>query len=316
VTILNRAAFPFADLALARRLERVEALSTARFVEARARLDPSSGAGWIEVAGAYAIYDGVASPVTQTFGLGTSAALDAADLERIEAFFRERGAPVYHEVSPLADPAVVALLTSRGYQPFEFTSVLFRPVSGETPTPASTAELRHRNSDTETPTPELRHRNSDTETPTPELRHRNSDTEGPARVRVRRIDPGEADLYAQTAAAGWGEFGYGDFMRDMARVGAAADGGHLFIAEIAGRAVATGALNIHERVAHFAGASTVPDARGRGAQSALLGERLRYAATLGCDIATMGAVPGSGSQRNAERNGFRVAYTRIKWRLP
>jgi hypothetical protein len=28
----------------------------------------------------------------------------------------------------------------------------------------------------------------------------------------------------------------------------------------------------------------------------------------------MGAQPGSGSQRNAERNGFRIAYTRIKWR--
>ena len=30
----------------------------------------------------------------------------------------------------------------------------------------------------------------------------------------------------------------------------------------------------------------------------------------------MGAAPGSSSQRNAERHGFRIAYTRIKWRLP
>ena len=29
----------------------------------------------------------------------------------------------------------------------------------------------------------------------------------------------------------------------------------------------------------------------------------------------MGALPGSASQRNAERNGFRIAYTRIKWAL-
>jgi hypothetical protein len=27
----------------------------------------------------------------------------------------------------------------------------------------------------------------------------------------------------------------------------------------------------------------------------------------------MGALPGSGSQRNAERHGFRIAYTRIKF---
>jgi hypothetical protein len=29
----------------------------------------------------------------------------------------------------------------------------------------------------------------------------------------------------------------------------------------------------------------------------------------------MGSLPGSGSQRNAERHGFRIAYTRTKWRL-
>ena len=28
-----------------------------------------------------------------------------------------------------------------------------------------------------------------------------------------------------------------------------------------------------------------------------------------------GAAPGSASQRNAERQGFRIAYTRIKWML-
>ena len=38
------------------------------------------------------------------------------------------------------------------------------------------------------------------------------------------------------------------------------------------------------------------------------------AAAQGCDIALMGALPGSGSQRNAERHGFRIAYTRIKWK--
>jgi hypothetical protein len=29
----------------------------------------------------------------------------------------------------------------------------------------------------------------------------------------------------------------------------------------------------------------------------------------------MCAQPGSASQRNAERHGFRIAYTRTKWRL-
>jgi hypothetical protein len=33
-------------------------------------------------------------------------------------------------------------------------------------------------------------------------------------------------------------------------------------------------------------------------------------------MALMGALPGNSSQRNAERHGFRIAYTRVKWRLP
>jgi len=279
------ASYPFADTALAQRLERVEALSTSRFVEARARLDPQSGACWIEVAGAFAMFDGPASPVTQTFGLGMWQAPGATDLDRLEAFFRERGAPVYHEVSPLADGAALALLNARGYRPFEFTSVMYRPLSGDT---LESNDVPGRGASAAAPM-------------------------DPG-VRVRKLEAGEADLYARTAAAGWAEFGYGDFMRDMARVGAETDGGHLFVAELDGVPIATGALNIHERVAHFAGASTIPAGRRRGAQFALLHYRLQYAASRGCDIAVIGATPGSGSQRNAERHGFRIAYTRTKFK--
>jgi hypothetical protein len=68
-------------------------------------------------------------------------------------------------------------------------------------------------------------------------------------------------------------------------------------------------------VALLAGASTIPAAREQGAQLALLNSRLRYAAEHGCDIGMLCAEPGSASQRNAERHGFRIAYTRIKWQL-
>ena len=75
-------------------------------------------------------------------------------------------------------------------------------------------------------------------------------------------------------------------------------------------------MSIYDDVALLAGASTVPEGRKQGAQLALLDSRLRYAAEHGCNIATMGALPGSASQRNAERQGFRIAYTRTKWQLP
>ena len=264
--------YPFADLALARRLERAEASSNARFVELRGGIDPGRGACWIEVGGTYAMYDGPSSPVTQTFGLGMFQAPTADDFDRLERFFFERGAPADHEVSPQADSATLGLLTERGYRPIEFTSVMFRPVAVGT-SPSVPARDLH----------------------------------------VRVIGADEADLWAKTASAGWGAAD-GDFMLDVARVNAGAPDGHLFLAELAGRPIATAALAIHDGVAHFAGASTIPEGRRNGAQLALLDARMRHAAAHGCDLALMGAAPGSGSQRNAERHGFRIAYTRIKWR--
>lgn len=274
--MVNEETFVFSDLTLSRRLERAEAVGNAQFVEARASVSPEIGARWTEVAGAYAMFDGVESPLTQTFGLGLFEAASDADFERLEEFFLERGAPVYHEVSPLADPSTFTLLNARGYQPFEFTSMLFRPLR------RSEGVAARRDSG----------------------------------VSVRVVGPGEYELWAQTAARGWSEFEeLSDFMLGLSRVSARREGGLSFLAELDGRPVASGALSVHEGVALLAGASTVPEARRRGAQLALLDARLAYAAGRGCDLAMMGAQPGSASQRNAERQGFRIAYTRVKWRL-
>ena len=77
--------------------------------------------------------------------------------------------------------------------------------------------------------------------------------------------------------------------------------------------IGAGRLVLHHDVALLAGASTVPEARQQGAQLGLLEARLRFAAEKGATLAMMVAQPGSGSQRNAERQGFRIAYTRTKW---
>jgi len=271
----TEAVFPFCDTALARRIERAEAQGNVAFVDARARLFPEVGARWIDVAGTYVLFDGADSPLTQTFGLGLFHPPTTTDLDRIESFFRQTGAPVFHEVSPLADPAHLGLLAGRGYQPVELTTMLVRP-----------------------------------------LRTVPNGSAAPGDVRVRIAGPQEWELWAQTAARGWGEAAeVAPVMQDLALVGAHRAGGLSFLAELDGRPAATGAMTIHGGVAVLVGASTVPEARRRGAQLALLDARLRYAADNGCDLAVMGAGPGTGSQRNAERQGFRVAYTRIKWGL-
>ena len=60
----------FSDLALSKRLEHTEGHACVQYAEARRRVFPDSGAKWIECVGAYAVFDGIESPITQTFGLG------------------------------------------------------------------------------------------------------------------------------------------------------------------------------------------------------------------------------------------------------
>src|SRR5437660_12242966 len=100
----------FSDKTLSQKLERTEARANADFVETRARLFPDSGATWIEVAGVCAMFDGVESPCTQTFGLGLFDPITEVEMETLEAFFRHHGAPVFHELSPLADLDTLELL--------------------------------------------------------------------------------------------------------------------------------------------------------------------------------------------------------------
>jgi len=118
----------FSDLALARRLERAEATACLEFAKTRRRLFPDCGAEWLECAGAYAVFDGVDSPITQCFGFGIFEEPTALSLELIERFFLDRSAPVLLEVSPLAGVAAMDLLATRGYRPIEISSVLYRPV--------------------------------------------------------------------------------------------------------------------------------------------------------------------------------------------
>ncbi len=267
----------FSDITLSRRLEGAEARSNVEFVEARAEVEPESGACWIGAAGAFAMYDGAASPLTQTFGLGLFDPVSADDMQRVEDFFRGRGAPVFHEVSPLADASLLALLNERGYRPVEFTSVMFRPLRTGLRVTAPRDE----------------------------------------RISVRAVGEDEHELWARTAARGWSEFPeVAGQMYGLGLISAKRPGALSFLAELGGEPIATGALALCEGVALLAGASTVPEGRRRGAQTALLDARLRHAAGRGCDLAMMCALPGSASQRNAERQGFRIAYTRVKWHLP
>ena len=271
---MDVALFPTVDLALARRLERAEGAANAACVEARREVQPHVGAAWMEVGGVYAMFDGAASPMTQTFGLGIFDRIGDGELDRIEAFFDERHAPTFHEVSAFATPETLNLLSVRGYAPIEASTVLVLP----------TTALAH-------------------------------DTDGP--VTVREVPEAESGLWTRVAAEGWRSEAEQlvTFIEELGAVMSRARGVHCFIAELDGKPIAAGTLNISNGIALLAGASTIPAARRRGAQRALLRARLDFAAARGIDLAMVVAQPGSASQRNAGRQGFRPAYVRAKWQL-
>lgn len=136
-------------------------------------------------------------------------------------------------------------------------------------------------------------------------------------IMVREIHAGDSDVWSQVAGEGWSSESaeLAAFVENFGRVITRAAGVHCFLAELDGRPIAAATLSLAGDMALLAGASTIPVARKQGAQLALLAARLDFAAQRGVDLAMMVAVPGSASQRNAERQGFRSAYTRTKWRL-
>ena len=77
-----------------------------------------------------------------------------------------------------------------------------------------------------------------------------------------------------------------------------------------GEPLAGGCMSIRNRIANFFGDATRRDERGHGAHTALIAERLRLASSAGCDLATALTQPGSTSQRNYQRMGFEIAYTK------
>jgi hypothetical protein len=262
----------FMDADLARRLEATEGAVCLSYVEPRRQVS-GVPAEAIQRDGTVALFDGVDSPLSQTFGLGVHAPTTAEALDELEAFFLSRGTDVMHEVSPFAGVATLALLVARGYHPIELSTVLVQPIDHVT-MPASS-------------------------------------------LSVREIDrERETAMWVDAAVAGWSsDPSIAPLIRAIAEVNVVNRATTHYIVERAGEPIATGSLAFHGDVALLAGASTIPGARGQGAQALILAKRLADAKQRGCTVAMMVADVGSTSQRNAERRGFRVAYTRTKWRL-
>ena len=231
----------------------------------------------IPVAGGVASFAEPGSPFNKVAGLGFAGVPDAAALDEIERAFAACGAPVQVELPHLADPAIGALLTDRGYRLESFENVLGRALRDEP----------------ERVTP-----------PGIEVRP-SGDDEFDAWLDV----VADAVAHPDTQGVPWHEeFPREVYIRAERDVAAA---GVVRYAALRDGVLAGGAgLRIAEGVAQFAGAATAPAHRRRGIQAALLSARLADAAAAGCDVAVIVTQPGSKSQQNAQRRGFDLLYTR------
>ena len=131
--------------------------------------------------------------------------------------------------------------------------------------------------------------------------------------RVRRAVAGEDDLWSHTVGCGF--FELRDLTTEEMDVGRAIfamPGALCYLASSEnGEPAGAAALALRDGLATLFADSTIARFRGGGLHRELISARLYEGLAQGCDLATASTLPGSGSQRNYERLGFEVVYTKI-----
>jgi len=119
--------------ALARRLERAQAMQNDRF-------NQSAGGRSLPVGGGFAHFRGEGHPLNQALGL--TEAISDSELDQVEAFL---GAPTVLELSPGADASLWPLLAQRGYRVHQFQQLWSRSLEplGPGPSPGAIRIAHH-----------------------------------------------------------------------------------------------------------------------------------------------------------------------------
>jgi hypothetical protein len=266
----------FADLELARRVEAAWDFLGVENALAQRRRMPGSGAEVLAVGGGHAVFLGPGSPLSQAQGLGLQGPVAEVELARMESFFRERGTETRVEVASLADPSLLPILSRRGYLIMEQTHTLVSPRGAWA------------------------------------LREQPHGPSSPGKVEVGLVDAEGMEHWVDVVLRCFFEEPEAPppALRDGAIAMAMVPGVTAWLARVEGKPAGGGSLLIHDGLALICGDGTLPRFRHRGVQTALLHTRLAHASAAGCDLAVICTQPGSGSQRNAERQGFRVVYAR------
>jgi GNAT superfamily N-acetyltransferase len=265
------------DLELAREIELAESQAAVGCAEMMKTVQPMTVGAFEAIAGGYAVYCGANNPVTQAVALGLSGPVSADEFDRLEAFYFGRNEPVRVETCPLADATLLAHFKERRYHVSEFSNVMVRPV-----------------------------RNGVTSWP-----------EAPPGLEIRQVSREEIDLWVLTVAQGFAEnYPITQKLLSVMKMFALGKNTECYVASFDGRIAGGATLAIRGRIAGLFGASTLPEFRRRGVQTALLHARLRRATEADCELVMSLAQPESASQRNITRQGLQTLYTRVKFERP
>jgi hypothetical protein len=134
----------------------------------------------------------------------------------------------------------------------------------------------------------------------------------PKEVEVRQSPPEEANLWILTTAQGFEgvEIPSQKTLNALAPNFYAANS-TCFLAWLDGNPAGGGGMYNHEGIVEFGGASTRVAFRRRGIQTALIHARMKASQEKGNKLVMVVTEPGSHSQRNLEKIGFRLAYTKV-----
>jgi len=131
--------------------------------------------------------------------------------------------------------------------------------------------------------------------------------------RVRRAVAGEDDPWSYTVGRGFfDQLELTTEEMDVGRAIFAMPGAMCYLAVTHTGASAGGAaLVMRHGLATLFADSTIARFRCQGLHRELIAARLNEAIAQSCDLATASTLPGSVSQRNYERAGFEVVYTKL-----
>ena len=241
----------------------------------------ADGAHVVEIGGGVAAFTQpmFGRKLNHVTGLGMAGAVDEDALAQLETRYAALGLGVEIDLCPHADASVLALLARRGYVVNAFSNSYARTVD----------EVAARTS---------------------------------PGIEILRGADAHA-LFVQASIDGFSlqaQQRPRELLAALARIAQAREDTALFVARVDGRVAGSAGLSVMEtprgRVGELCIASTLPEFRGRGVQTALLQARLAAARDAGCALAFVGARPANTSARNVERAGFGLAFTKATFARP